>query len=78
MDIGEIEKRLIGLNEEIHGLLQYISRSKKSEVEVELRDYEDLKKKIARDLKEPLDPTVEVRRRERGNIWSWVADEANN
>lgn len=62
MDIKEIEKRLIGLDEEIHGLLQYISRSKKSEVEAELRDYEDLKKKIARDLKEPLDPTVEIRR----------------
>lgn len=61
MDIGEIEKRLIGLDEEIHGLLQYISRSKKSEVEAELRDYEDLKKKIARDLKEPLDPTAEIR-----------------
>jgi predicted glycosyltransferase len=62
MDIVEIEKRLVGLDEEIHRLLQYISRSKKSEVEVELRDYEDLKKKIARDLKEPLDPTVEIRR----------------
>jgi len=62
MDIVEIEKRLVGLDEEIHRFLQYISRSKKSEVEVELRDYEDLKKKIARDLKEPLDPTVEIRR----------------
>ena len=61
-DIVEIEKRLVGLDEEIHRFLQYISRSKKSEVEVELRDYEDLKKKIARDLKEPLDPTVEIRR----------------
>jgi hypothetical protein len=66
MDIGEIEKRLIGLDEEIHGLLQYISRSKKSEVELELRDYEDLKRKIARNLKEPLDPTVEVRRMREG------------
>lgn len=62
MDIVEIEKRLVGLDEEIHRFLQYISRSKKSEVEVELRDYEDLKKKIARDLKEPLDHTVEIRR----------------
>jgi hypothetical protein len=61
VDIGEIEKRLIGVDEEIHGLLQYISRSKKSEVEIELRDYEDLKKKIARELKKPLDPTVEIR-----------------
>lgn len=62
MDVEEIEKRLIGLDEEIHGLLKYLSRLKKSEVEVEIRDYEDLKKKIARDLKEPLDPTVEIRR----------------
>ena len=61
MDIGEIEKRLIGVDEEIHGLLHYITRSKKSEVEIELSDYEDLKKKIARELKEPLDPTVEIR-----------------
>ncbi|MCK4732084.1 MAG: hypothetical protein KAT65_06445 [Methanophagales archaeon] len=62
INIEEIEKRLVRLDDEIHGLLQYISRSKKSEVEVELRDYEDLKKKIARDLKEPLDPTVEIRK----------------
>ena len=62
INVEEIEKRLVGLDEEIHGLLQYISRSKKPEVEVELRDYEDLKKKIAMDLKEPLDPTVEIRR----------------
>jgi len=61
INIEEIENRLVGLDEEIHGLLQYISRSKKSEVEVELRDYEDLKKKIAKDLKVPLDPTVEIR-----------------
>lgn len=62
MDIKEIEKRLIGLDEEIHSLLQYISMSKKSEVKVELRDYENLKKKIAMNLKEPLDPTVKIRR----------------
>lgn len=62
MDIEKIEKRLIGLDEEIHGLLQYISGSKKSEVEFELRDYEDLKKKISMNLKEPLNPTLEIRR----------------
>ncbi|HID28278.1 MAG TPA: hypothetical protein EYP22_10800 [Methanosarcinales archaeon] len=62
MNIEEIERRLIGVDEEIHGILQYISRSKKSEVEVELRDHEDLKNKIAEELKEPLDPTVEIRR----------------
>ncbi|WP_456474756.1 hypothetical protein [Candidatus Pyrohabitans sp.] len=62
MDIGEIEKRLIVLDKEIHGLLKYISKSKRSETEAELRDYEDLKKRISRALEKPLDPTAEIRR----------------
>ncbi|MGC9444767.1 MAG: hypothetical protein ACP5E9_07580, partial [Candidatus Methanospirareceae archaeon] len=57
-----IEKRLVGLDDEIHRLLHLVNKSKESEVEVELRDYEDLKKVIARNLKEPLDPSTEIRK----------------
>jgi len=39
-----------------------IYKSKESEVEVELREYEDLKKRIARIMKKPLDPGTEIRK----------------
>jgi hypothetical protein len=62
LNVDEIEKRLVGLDDEIHRLLHYIYKSKEPEVEVELRDYEDLKKSVARNLKEPLEPTTEIRK----------------
>ena len=62
LTVEEIEKRLVGLDDEIHRLLHIVNKSKESEMEVELRDYEDLKKVIARNLKEPLDPSAEIRK----------------
>lgn len=61
MNTEEIEKRLLGLDDEIHDLLRYIFESKELDVEVELKSYEDLKEKVSRNLKEPIDPTVEIR-----------------
>ncbi len=62
MDVKEIERRLLALDEQIHEILRYISKSKRLETEAEIEDYEGLKNKIAEALKEPLDPTAEIRR----------------
>jgi hypothetical protein len=69
LNIEEIEKRLVGLDDEIHRLLHYIYKSKEPETEVELRDYEDLKRVIARNLKEPLDPSTEIRKMRERRYW---------
>ncbi len=42
----EKERSLLGMDEEIHRLLQYISRSKEKDVDAKLEDYENLKRKI--------------------------------
>nr|QNO47638.1 hypothetical protein MPIGPLOG_00005 [Methanosarcinales archaeon ANME-2c ERB4] len=60
MDMTEVERRLLGLDDEIHDLLRYISISKERDIEVELENYEDMKETISRNLKEPLDPTAEI------------------
>ena len=60
MDMTEVERRLLGLDDEIRDLLRYISISKERDIEVELENYEDMKETISRNLKEPLDPTVEI------------------
>ncbi|KAF5416597.1 MAG: hypothetical protein C5S48_02470 [Candidatus Methanogaster sp.] len=64
MDMTEVERRLLGLDDEIHDLLRYISRSKERDMEVELENYEDMKEMISRNLKEPLDATAEI-----GKMW---------
>ncbi|GEM_PF-3199858 len=58
----EIEKSLLGIDEEIHRLLQYLSRSKEKDVDAKLEDYENLKRIISRNLREPLEPAEEIRR----------------
>lgn len=61
----EMERSLLEIDEEIHRLLQYISLSKEKDVEdveAKLEGYENLKKKISRSLKEPLDPSTEIRK----------------
>lgn len=64
MDMTEVERRLLGLDDEIHYLLRYISISKERDIEVELENYEDMKETISRNLKEPPDPTAEI-----GKMW---------
>ena len=61
MDIAEIEKRLIALDAEVHKILQYVARSKKLDVEKELKEYEELVKRSSKKLKGPFDPTAEIR-----------------
>ena len=61
MNLEVVEKRLLGLDNEIHMLLQYIYRQKKNDIEVEIKEYEDLKKIISKRLKEPIEPTSEIR-----------------
>ncbi|MFZ3060668.1 MAG: hypothetical protein WA102_13150 [Candidatus Methanoperedens sp.] len=61
MNLEVVEKRLLGLDNEIHMLLQYIYRQKKNDIEIEIKEYEDLKKMISKRLKEPLEPTSEIR-----------------
>lgn len=58
----EIERSLLGMDEEIHRLLQYLSRLKDKDVDAKIEDYENLKRKISSNLKEPLYPTVEIRK----------------
>jgi hypothetical protein len=58
----EIEKSLLEIDEEIHRLLQYVSRSKEKDVEAKLKDYENLKRMISGNVKEPLNPTEEIRK----------------
>ena len=58
--MAEVERRLLGLDDEIHDLLRYISISKERDIEIELENYEDMTEMISRNLKEPLDPTAEI------------------
>lgn len=58
----EVERSLLRMDEEIHRLLQHLSRSKEQDVDAKLEDYENLKRIISRNLREPLHPTVEIRR----------------
>ncbi|KAF5412030.1 MAG: hypothetical protein U9N46_11565 [Euryarchaeota archaeon] len=61
MDMAEVERRLLGLDDEIHDLLRYISKSKEQrDIELELENHEAMKETISRNLKEPLDPTAEI------------------
>jgi hypothetical protein len=62
MNLEVVEKRLLGLDDEVHMLLQYIHKQKKQEIAAEIKEYEDLKKIISTHLKEPLDPTSEIRK----------------
>lgn len=57
-----VESRLLGLDDEIHCLLQYINEQKESDITTEIEEYENLKKLISKHMKEPLDPTSELRR----------------
>jgi len=43
-------------------LLQYINKQKKRDTEVEIKEYENLKKIISKHLKEPIDPVAEIRK----------------
>ena len=62
MNLEVIERRLLGLDDEIHRLLQYIYEQKKHDIESEVKEYEDLKKTISKCLKEPISPTSEIRK----------------
>ncbi len=42
-------------------LLQYIYKQKKLDPQVEIKEYENLKKTISKNLKEPIDPIAEIR-----------------
>ena len=61
MNLEVIEKRLLGMDNEIHMLLQYIHKQKKRDAQAEIKEYENLKKTISKHLKEPIDPTAEIR-----------------
>ena len=54
MDMTKVERRLLGLDDEIHYLLRYISISKERDIGVELENYEDMKETIPMNLKEPI------------------------
>jgi hypothetical protein len=62
MKLEVIERRLLGLDDEIHRLLQYIYDQKKIDINSEIKDYENLKKLISDHMKEPIDPTSEIRK----------------
>lgn len=66
MNLEVIENRLLGLDDEIHHILQYISKQKESDIgndiTTDIEDYENIKKLISRRLKKPLDPTSELRK----------------
>jgi hypothetical protein len=62
MKLEVIERRLLGLDDEIHRLLQYIYDQKKIDINSEIKDYENLKKLISDHMKEPVDPTSEIRK----------------
>ncbi|MCZ7361024.1 MAG: hypothetical protein O8C55_13215 [Candidatus Methanoperedens sp.] len=62
MNLEVVEKRLLGMDNEIHMLLQYINKQKKRDTEVEIKEYENLKKIISKHLKEPIDPVAEIRK----------------
>ena len=61
MNLEVVEKRLLGMDNEIHMLLQYIYKQKKRDAKVEIKEYENLKKTISKHLKEPIDPIAEIR-----------------
>jgi len=57
MDMAEVKRRLLGVDDEIHDLLRYTAISKEQrDIEVELENYEAMKETISRNLKQPLDP----------------------
>lgn len=60
LDLTEVERRLLGLDDKIQDPMRYIPISKERDIEVELENYEDLKETISRNLKEPPDPTAEI------------------
>jgi DNA-binding SARP family transcriptional activator len=62
MNLEVIERRLLGLDDEIHMILQYIYEKKKYDIASEINDYENLKKIISEHMKEPIDPTSEIRK----------------
>ena len=66
MNLEVIENRLLGLDDEIHQILQYIHNQKGSDIgndiTSDIEDYENLKTLISRHLKKPLDPTSELRK----------------
>ena len=62
MNLEVIEKKLLGMDNEIHMLLQYIYKQKKRDAKVEIEEYENIKKIISKHLKEPIDPIVEIRK----------------
>jgi hypothetical protein len=66
MNLEVIENRLLGLDDEIHRILQYISKQKESDIgndiTTDIEDYENIKTLISRRLKKPLDPTSELRK----------------
>ncbi|MFZ3382347.1 MAG: hypothetical protein WA144_00330 [Candidatus Methanoperedens sp.] len=61
MNLEVVEKRLLGMDNEIHMLLQYIYKQKKRDAQVEIKEYEKLKKTISKHLIEPIDPIAEIR-----------------
>jgi len=61
MNLEVVEKKLLGMDNEIHMLLQYIYKQKKQDAQVEIKEYENLKKTISKKLKEPIDPIAEIR-----------------
>lgn len=61
MNLEVVEKRLLGMDNEIHMLLQYIYKQKKRDAKVEIKEYENIKKTILKHLKEPIDPIAEIR-----------------
>jgi len=62
MNLDVVEKRLLGLDNEIHLLLQDIYKQKKRDTAVEIKEYENLKKIISKHLKEPIEPIAELRK----------------
>ncbi len=62
MNLEVIERRLLGLDDELHRVIQYIYEQKKYDVEAEIENYEHLKKMILKQLKVPISPTSEVRK----------------
>lgn len=62
MNLEVIERRLLGLDSEIHSLLQHIYEQRKYDIATEIKEYEDLKKLVLNHLKEPLEPTSEIRK----------------
>jgi hypothetical protein len=62
MNLEVIERSLLGLDDEIHKLLQYIYEQKKYDTSSKIKDYENLKKIISEHMKEPIDPNSEIRK----------------